>query len=144
MLRIRQLSKHDRDIKRASETLRKACFRSKQQFERRFIKKLQREEYKRGELVLLRNVGIKVSVSSRRKTDDRYFGPYEVDRKNRGGAYILKELDGTLFRNNPTAAFRLLPYITRSHWFMQENWMDEENDSESEDGDEELESSEDE
>jgi hypothetical protein len=143
-LRIRQLSKHDRDIKRASETLRKARFRSKQQFERRFIKKLQREEYKRGELVLVRNVGIEITVGSRRKTDDRYFRPYEVVRKNQGGAYILKELDGTLFRNNPTAAFRLLPYITRSHWFMQKNWMDEEDNSDSEEGDEEFESSDDE
>ncbi|KAF8217801.1 hypothetical protein K438DRAFT_1952666 [Mycena galopus ATCC 62051] len=42
-LRIRQLSKHPRDIKRASQTLRKARFRSKQQFERRFLKKLRRE-----------------------------------------------------------------------------------------------------
>jgi hypothetical protein len=125
---------HEHDIKRASETLYKARFRSKQQFERRFLKKLQREEYKRGELVLVRNVGIEMAVGTSRKTDDKYFGPYEVDCKNRGGAYILKELDGTLFRNNPTAAFRLLPYITRSHWFMQENWMDEDEDFESSDG----------
>jgi uncharacterized protein YgiM (DUF1202 family) len=137
-LRIRQLSKHDRDIKRASETLKKARFRSKQQFERWFKKKLQKEEYMKGELVLVRNVGIEMAVSSRRKTDDRYFGPYEVARKNKGGAYILKELDGTLFRNNPTAAFRLLPYITRSHWFMQENWMGEDEDSGTEDDEEEL------
>jgi hypothetical protein len=139
-LRIRQLSKHDCDIKRASETLRKARFRSKQQFERRFKKKLQKEEYTKGELVLVRNVGIEMAVSSRRKTDDRYFGPYEVARKNKGGAYILQELEGTLFRNNPTAAFRLLPYITRNHWFMQDNWTDED-DSDSEDGDEAFESS---
>jgi hypothetical protein len=120
--------------------LRKARFRSKQQFERRFKKKLQKEEYTKGELVLVRNVGIEMAVSSRRKTDDRYFGPYEVARKNKGGAYILQELEGTLFRNNPTAAFRLLPYITRNHWFMQDNWTDED-DSDSEDGDEAFESS---
>jgi hypothetical protein len=143
-LRIRQLSKHPRDIKRAAEALKKARFRSKQQFERRFIKKLQRDEYKKGELVLVRNVGIEMEVSSRKKTDDKYFGPYEVERKNRGGAYILRELDGTLFRRNPTAAFRLLPYITRNHWFMQQNEL-EDNAEESEEEEEEgyFESSED-
>jgi hypothetical protein len=39
----------------------------KQQFERRFIKKLQRDEYKKGELVLVRNVGIEMEVSSRKR-----------------------------------------------------------------------------
>jgi transposase InsO family protein len=142
-LRIRQLSKHDRDIKRASETLKKSRFRSKQQFERRFLKKLQRDVYKKGELVLIRNVGIEMEVSSKRKTEDRYFGPYEVDRRNQGGAYILKELDGTPFRRNPTAAFRLLPYITRNHWFMRENEMREDDDDSESDSDEELESGDD-
>lgn len=125
-LRIRQLSKHDRDIKKAAETLKQARFYSKAQFEKKFKRKLQKEEYKKGELVLIRNVAIETEVSSTHKTDDRYLGPYEVVRKNKGGAYILKELDGTLFSKNPTAAFRLMPYITRSHWFMQTGWMAEE------------------
>jgi hypothetical protein len=124
-LRIRQLSKHERDIKRAADTLKKARFRSKEHFERKFVKKLQKDEYKRGELVIIRNVGIEMEVSTKKKTADRYFGPYEVERKNQGGAYILRELDGAPFRQNPTAAFRLLPYITRSHWFMRTGWMDD-------------------
>jgi hypothetical protein len=66
-------------------------------------------------------VGIEVEVSAWKKTGDRYFGPYEVERKNQGGAYILRESDRILFRHNPTAAFCLLPYITRDHWFMREN-----------------------
>jgi hypothetical protein len=79
-----------------------------------------------------------MAVSSRRKTDDRYFGPYEVVHKNKGGAYILKELDGSLFRNNPTAAFRLLPYITRGHWFMKQNEIEEEDEESETDDDEEM------
>ena len=133
------MSKHDRDIKRAADTLKKARFRSKEHFEKKFLKKLQKEEYKHGELVIVRNVGIEMEVSTKRKTTDRYFGPYEVDRKNQGGAYILKELDGTSFRHNPTAAFRLLPYITRNHWFMRTGWMDEEEEeTDSADDDESL------
>jgi hypothetical protein len=66
-------------------------------------------------------MGIEMEVSSRRKTDDRYFGPYEIDHRNQCRAYILKELDGAPFRHNPTTAFRRLPNITRNHWFMREN-----------------------
>lgn len=44
------------------------------------------------------------------------------------------------FRHNPTAAFRLLPYITRDHWFMRSGWMEEDNEdgTDSELEDEEL------
>jgi hypothetical protein len=122
-LRIRQLSKHERDIRRAAETLKKSRFYSKAQFERKFLKKLQRDEYKPGELVLIRNVSLEMEVSARRKTSDRYIGPYEVVRKNKGGAYILQELDGSLLAQNPIAAFRLFPYIMRDHWFMRTGWM---------------------
>jgi hypothetical protein len=130
-LRIRQLERHDRDIAQAAETLKRARFYSKEQFEKKFRKRLQKDVYRRGELVLIRNVSLESSVASSAKTDDRYFGPYEVDRKNQGGAYILKELDGTLCRQNPVAAFRLLPYITRDHWFMQTGWMEDKEEAES-------------
>ena len=40
VMRARQLEKHPEDIARAAETLRKARFASKEQFERRFIKRL--------------------------------------------------------------------------------------------------------
>jgi transposase InsO family protein len=133
-LRIRQLQKHPKDIERAAQTLRNSRFKSKLQFEKRFKRKLRREDYKPGELVLLRNVKLETSVASESKTDDRYLGPYEVQRKNRGGAYILQELDGSVLKNGPVAAFRLLPYITRDHWFMRTGWMGPEpNDDDSED-----------
>ena len=127
-LRVRQLKKHDQDIKRAANTLKTARFKSKEQFEKRFIKKLQKESYKPGELVLMRNTRVETGLD--RKTKPRYLGPYEVERKTRGGAYILNELDGTPYPQNNVAAFRLLPYITRDHWFMKTGWLgdDEEED----------------
>ena len=82
-------------------------------------------------------MGVDIEVSSWRKTEDRYFGLSEVNRKMRGGAYILEELDSIEFRCNPTSAFcllpyRLLPYITRGRWFMKRSWLnDEEGDSDS-------------
>jgi hypothetical protein len=127
-LRIRQLMKHEEDVHRAAETLKKSRFQSKAQFEKRFIKKLQKEAYKPGELVLVRNNRVEMELD--RKTKPRYLGPFEVVRRNAGGAYKLMELDGTEMAR-ATAAYRLLPYITRNHWFMKIGWQD---DKDSEEG----------
>jgi hypothetical protein len=117
-LRIRQLSKLNADVTRATDTLKQSRFWSKDQFERKFKHRLMKRDYRLHELVLLRNIGIENQMSVRRKTDDRYLGPYQVARKNIGGGYILSELDGAEFSKNPVAAFRLLPYINRRHPFM--------------------------
>ena len=122
-LRARQIAKHPKDVKRAAETLRQARFASKQQFERRFLKRLGQEIYQPGELVLARNTEIEMSHD--RKHQPRYLGPYEVEERTIKGNYRLKELDGTVLRNK-YAAFRILPYITRNHPFMLSPEEDEE------------------
>jgi hypothetical protein len=121
-LRARQLAKHPEDVERAAKVLRKARFTSKQQFEERFIKKLTRKTYEPGELVLLRATEIEMSLN--RKHQPRYQGPYEVAYRTTGGNYRLKELDGTLLKYT-YAAFRILPYITRDHEFMENNYKEE-------------------
>ena len=123
VMRARQLEKHPDDVARAAETLRKARFASKEQFERRFIKRLSRTKYESGELVLVRNTAIEMSHD--RKHKPRYLGPYEVFKRTQGGNYKLKELDGAILQYK-YAAFRILPYITRNHEFMQEDhdWAD--------------------
>jgi hypothetical protein len=129
-LRARQIAKHPEDVARAAETLRKARFASKKQFEQRFIKRLSRETYEPGELVILRNTPVELSHD--RKSEPRYLGPYEVAKRTTKGNYKLKELDGTLLRST-YAAFRILPYISRHHSFMKNNYQNR--DSESEDSD---------
>ncbi|PBK62591.1 hypothetical protein ARMSODRAFT_990448 [Armillaria solidipes] len=94
-LRIRQLSRHPDDLNHAAEMLKQARIQS---------------QYKPGELVLVQNSRLEMTVN-RFKTDPRYLGPYEVVRRTYGGAYKLRELDGTVISRS-VAAFRLLPYVT--------------------------------
>jgi transposase InsO family protein len=136
-LRARQLAKHPDDVARAAATLRKARFASKEQFERRFLKRLTREVYEPGELVIARNTP--VEMSHNRKHQPRYLGPYQVYKRTEKGNYRLNELDGTPLRFK-YAAFRILPYISRHHAFMKNNEGDE---SDSNDSNSESEESED-
>lgn len=109
-LRIRQLERHPEDIARAAKKLREARLRSKAQFERRYHKKIRRKMYSRGDPVLIRNTMIEKELN--RKTKPRYLGPFIVDRRTKGGSYVLKEMNGVFMRQG-VAAFRLYPYLAR-------------------------------
>ena len=125
-LRARQIAKYPDDLARAAETLRKARFTSKRNFEERFLKRLSHKVHQAGDLVLIRNVAIEMSHD--RKHKQRYLGPYEVIGQTLKGNYLVKELDGTPL-NYTYAAFRILPYISRNHPFMK-NHQEEESSSE--------------
>ena len=113
-LRIRQLDKRARDIEKASRKLIEARFKSKEQFERLYHKKLAKTKYQSGELVLVRNTAIESELN--KKTKPRYLGPFQVVRQTEGGSYVLKEMDGTVSRRG-IAAFRLIPYRNRNETF---------------------------
>ena len=106
------------DLEHAANTLRKARFASKHQFEQRFMKRLVREKYDPKELVLVRNTAVEMSHD--RKHKPRYLGPYEVAERTPKGNYYLNELDGTRLQYR-YAAYRILPYISRHHSFMKEH-----------------------
>ena len=110
-LRIQQLEKRPNDIIAASETLKKARCKSRDQFMRRFKHRIQKTTYNVGDLVLVRNSQVEDTLSAM-KTQPRYLGPYQVVERTSSGNYVVQELDGTILAK-PFAAFRIMSYISR-------------------------------
>ena len=134
VLRIRQLERRKEDIATAAKTLKNARFRSKKEFEWKYRKRMKRDHYKPGDLVLLRNSGEEMKMN--RKTKPRYLGPYEVIRCTKGGSYVLQELDGATLLEG-AAAFRLLPYVSRHDKKLLKEIAQQINDEREESGSEE-------
>jgi len=135
IMRARKLERHPDNVARAAETLQKARFASKEQFERRFIKRLSRTKYELGELVLVCNTAIEMLHDRRHKP--RYLGPFEVFKRTNGGNYKLWELDGAILQYK-YVAFHILPYLTQDHEFMHYHLQIDE--GEQSNGDSEFES----
>lgn len=110
--RIRQVLRMPQDVERARNILKQSRVRSKEIYDTKYARRLHKENYEPGALVLLRNNPIENSVSIERKTANRYMGPYQVVRRTQGGSYVLQELNGNMLRHT-VAAFRLIPYLQR-------------------------------
>jgi hypothetical protein len=104
------LQKRQEDLEKLHSRVHQARNRRAIRFEREHANTLRNYNFKSGDLVLVRNTAIEKALN--RKMRPRYTGPMITVSRNRGGAYIICDMDGTL-AHAPVAAFRVIPYFAR-------------------------------
>ena len=81
-------------------------------FEQEHAATIIKYNFKLGDLILVRNTTIKKSLNC--KMHVRYLSPLIIISWNKSGAYIVSELDGSVF-DCPIAAFQVIPYFACQH-----------------------------
>ena len=109
-IHARQLKKRPEDIKNMQETVTNYRRKALERFERDHMARIKDFDFKKGDLVLLRNSRIEESLN--RKTKPCYIGPMLVVRKKKNASYVIAELDSAQSQQH-VAGFCLVPYFPR-------------------------------
>lgn len=109
-LRAKALGKHQVHVEQAMKRVDTEKRKRVEAYAEANAATIKNWNFKRGDLVLMRNTAIESSLN--KKMRPRYLGPLVVVTRNRGGAYILAELDGSVYQST-VAAFRVVPFYPR-------------------------------
>jgi hypothetical protein len=105
-----EFTKHNKDLDCINDKVFEYRNKAMEAFVRKFAYQIKDYDFQQGHLVIVCNTRYEKALD--RKHHIRYLGPMIFITKNRGGAYILCELDGTV-PFGPFVQFCVIPYFPR-------------------------------